>query len=437
MGRKNIIRELADLNGVLMIAITLVVIFGLLAGPLAGPVAAQPPSCDNSYTTVEFLSETCADSPPCTWEYRVCQYGFALSHWLLARCPCFESHIVEVGYIDAQNNKTVLQECTEAQTTPCWEFGLDPITGLFGLKWDNLPGPENECWTLYFTIDEDIAGEEIDWASKFAACDPGAGTVIGPVCSCGCSELLAFKYYDVNQDGKYDYESSTEENPVGDYPLEGWEICLDDSDCRTTDENGFVDFGCVSQGEHQVCETPGTVVWINSEPGGGTLCYNVTMEPGEQLRLHFGNYDPQPQSAYIRAGKYYDYNHDGQCNGPCCPLNEWEICLNGDCKVTHDYCMLCGGCTDYWEVEPGTYTLCETAQAGWVNSDPGVAPYCKEVTVKAGDFLCVPFGNWEPPGEVGGEAYPVNRLVILAPWITLAAAIVAAVALVRRHWIWK
>lgn len=435
MGAKNIILRCVEFRRGLMMAMTLAIILGMLVGPLTEPVAAQRPSCDTSYSTVTFLGETCVDTT-CTWEYQVCQYGFALSHWVLAKCPCFKSHIIEVGYVDAQGNKTVLSECTKGQTTPCWEFGLDPTTGLFGLKWDNLPGPENECWTFYFTIDKDLDEEEVNWTSKFAACDPGGGTVTGPACPCGCGEIIAFKYYDVNQDGVYNYEQHGEDNPIGDYELEGWEICLDDGNsgnCQTTDENGFIDFGCLSSGNYTLCETPGASGWVNSEPGIDPPCYTVVLQAGEQLRLHFGNYEEDPRFAYIRAGKYYDYNRDGECDDPCCPLNDWEICLDGDCKVTHDYCMLCGGCTGYWEVEPGTYTLCEKLKPGWVNSDPSIAPYCKEVTAKAGEFRCVPFGNWESTG-VGGEVYPVNKLTILAPWIALATVIAAGgFCLIRRR----
>jgi hypothetical protein len=367
-----------------------------------------------------------------TWEYRVCQHGFALSHWVLALCPCFESHIIEVGHVDAQDNKAVLSECTEGQTTPCWEFGLDPTTGLFGLKWDNLPGPENECWTFYLTIDQDLDQEEVNWTSKFAACDPGGGTVTGPACPCGCGEIIAFKYYDVNRNGVYDYEQPGEDNPVGDYELEGWEICLDGGSnvsCQTTDENGFVDFGCLPPGNYTVCETPGGSGWVNSQPGGAPPCYTVVLQAGEQLRLHFGNYDPDPEPAYIRAGKYYDYKQDGECNGPCCPLNDWEICLDGDCKITHDYCMLCGGCTDYWQVTLGTYTLCEKPKPGWANSDPGIAPPCKDVTVELGEFRCVPFGNWEPT-EPAPPNVPTSSQWGIVAMITLFAALL--VWMVRR-----
>ena len=200
---------------------------------------------------------------------------------------------------------------------------------------------------------------------------------------------------------------------------------------------GFVDFGCLPPDTYEVCEIlQDGDGWVNTEPASDTLCYTVVLGANEQVRLHFGNYELDPEPAYIRASKYYDYNHNGICDGANCPLNDWEICLNGDCKTTRDICMLCGGCTDYWEVVPGmTYKLCETPKEGWVNSDPGVAPPCKEVTVEAGqsgEFICVPFGNWEIP--VGGEVYPVNKATILAPWLALAAVMIAwGIIMTRRR----
>jgi hypothetical protein len=422
----------------LVMAVIVALIVGVMVSVLTEPAAAKPPSCEASGTMVQFLGETCVDTT-CTWEYKVCQTGFSLSHWVLGRCPCFKRHIIEVGYFDTQGDKTILSPCTQGQTTPCWEFGLDPVTGLFGLKWDNLPGPENECWTFYIKINTDLDEVTVDWASKFAACAPVSGNVTGPECPCGCGEIIAFKYYDVNRDGVYD---------EGDYELQGWQIRLDVDPPLTTDELGFVDFGCLSPGIYTVCEIPKDG-WVRTEPEGTSPCYTVPLGEGEQVRLHFGNYEEDPEPAYIRAGKYYDYNHNGICDDPNCPQNEWEICLDGDCKTTHNICMLCGGCTGYWEVAaPGTYTLCETPKVGWVNSDPGTSPPCKEVAVEAGgEFICVPFGNWEPPvsveppaprepsGEVGVKVYPVDKANLVAPWLGLALIIVVggSILMVRRR----
>ena len=291
MAKNNILERLGR-NRALVVVMALALIFGMMLGLFTEPVAAQRPSCDTSGTTVQFLGEACNGST-CTWSYNVCQTGFALSHWVLGLCDCFEDLLTaqgaEVGYIDADGNKTVMPPCPGEPGEPCWEFGLDPTTGLFGLKWDNNPGPENECWTFYLTIDQDVAQDNnVNWTSKFAACDPDGGTVTGPACSCDCVKLLAFKYYDVNQNETYDYEQNGEDNPIGDYELEGWEICLYDDEeeeieCLWTDEMGFVDFGCLPPGDYKVCENLPDG-WINSQPGNGNgsdpPCYTETLQAG-------------------------------------------------------------------------------------------------------------------------------------------------------------
>jgi hypothetical protein len=402
-----------------LVAIALTLIFLMLSGLLTYPAAADGPTCSTSGTTVELLGETCG-ATTCTWEYKVCQTGFGLSHWVLGRCDCFEGHIVEVGI-----NGEPIPQCDD-QAGPCWSFGLDPTTGLFGLKWDDLPGPENESWTFYLKIDADLGTDTLDWTSKFAACPPGTGSVAGPVCPCGCGEILAFKYYDVDKNGGYN---------EGDYELQGWQICLD-GNCKTTDEFGFADFGCQDPDTYQVCETLQSG-WINSQPGLAQPCYTVALKAGEQVRLEFGNYEEEvaiEEKAYIRGSKYYDYNQN-EVPDDDYPLNDWEICLGDECKVSRDICMLCGGCTDYWEVAPGTYKLCEKQRGGWLNSDPGLTPPCKEVTVKGGEFRCMPFGNYEPV-PVGGVIVLANKLELLGPWIGLAVlasiAMLAAVVAKKR-----
>lgn len=56
------------------------------------------------------------------------------------------------------------------------------------------------------------------------------------------------------------------------------------------------------------------------------------------------------------------------------------------------------------------------------------------VTIEVGDPILV-FGRGAPPPTgVGGTAYPANKLLVLAPWIVLAAAIIAGAAIfVRRR----
>ena len=49
------------------------------------------------------------------------------------------------------------------------------------------------------------------------------------------------------------------------------------------------------------------------------------------------------------------------------------------------------------------------------------------------DITCTPTPPTPPTGGVGGTAYPPNKVVILAPWIALAAAIIAGATIFLRR----
>jgi len=407
----------AVLSSSIAVGVLALLMVGLFAGAARVDVIAQgPPACED--TTVEF-QEVTDDNGNYTWSYTVCQTGFALSHWVLGLCPCFSDteSIVAVGYIDADGNETVLDPCNGEDGDPCYELGYDPTTMLFGLKWDNLDGPENECWTFYVTVNRDLAEEELEWASKYAACDPSSGTVIGPACPCDedCRPVIAFKYYDVNRDGEYKPND-------GDYPLSGWQMALisdtDELTSGVTNGDGYVDLGCWPSGTYTVCETL-KEGWVNTEPGDNdeaatapiSVCQSVTIDGNRPV--FFGNYEDEPDEAYIRGFKYHDVNGSGSYDNGDHPLNDWEICRDdteNDCLLTCDTCGGSGGFTEYWVVEAGTYTLCETLEGGWVNSDPGGdEPYCKSVTVEPGEFKTLEFGNWRYATKSGFKFRDVNH----------------------------
>jgi hypothetical protein len=391
------------LSSSIAVSIVAVLMLGLAAGAAqAKPLAQAGSKCDESETTIAFQGVT-EDNGEYTWSYTVCQTGYALSHWVLGLCPCFSetNSIVEVGYDDGSGAESI-PECN-GEDGPCWSLGYDPTTMLYGLKWDNLGEgdeelDEGECWTFYLIVNQDLAEETLDWTSKYDACEPGTGTVTGPACPCdqNCGQIRAFKYYDYDQSAAYDN---------GDYPLQGWAMTLisDTTEVAsgTTDEFGIVDFGCVPSDTYTVCETL-QVGWSNSDPGGVvatppvSVCEQVTVNAGDQKQVDFGNYQPESDKANIRGFKYEDVDGDGAYDETVDnPLNDWEICLESNgCKDTQDIPGLSGGYTPYWEVDPGTYTLCETLEQDWVNSDPGDGTLCKSVTVAAGEFKTLEFGNY-------------------------------------------
>jgi hypothetical protein len=85
--------------------------------------------------------------------------------------------------------------------------------------------------------------------------------------------------------------------------------------------------------------------------------------------------------------------------------------------------------TDHWYQLPigdddGDNVITITLFDGGVGDDNVVAP--DGVIVDQG-------GPGIPTAPVGGEAYPVNKLAILAPWIALAAAIIAGATIFMRR----
>ncbi|MDD5511593.1 MAG: hypothetical protein PHI12_12415, partial [Dehalococcoidales bacterium] len=62
-----------------------------------------------------------------------------------------------------------------------------------------------------------------------------------------------------------------------------------------------------------------------------------------------------------------------------------------------------------------------------------------ETSPSLADLTGAPFGayaNSAPSSarrSVGGEVYPINKMVVLAPWLGLAGAIIAGAYLLMRH----
>jgi hypothetical protein len=102
----------------------------------------------------------------------------------------------------------------------------------------------------------------------------------------------------------------------------------------------------------------------------------------------------------IHVQKYEDLDGDGVKDGGEPGLNDWTITLydvldNPVFTDTTDTIDDEDGWVRFENVPSGTYTVCETLEDGWVNSDPGGdAPYCKSVSVN--DEQTVQFGNYQP-----------------------------------------
>ena len=158
-------------------------------------------------------------------------------------------------------------------------------------------------------------------------------------------------------------------------------------------------------------------------------------------RINMGAYGNKPQTSKtyevgnLKILKYNDLNQDSHRDAGEGGLSGWEFTIvspGGTYTETTD----ADGIVTLNDIPVGDCTITETLKPGWVNTDPGgAAPYGKTTTVIKGETTMVAFGNYynPPPPPVGGEAYPVNKLGILTPWIGLVMAITAGSLIVIRR----
>lgn len=195
--------------------------------------------------------------------------------------------------------------------------------------------------------------------------------------------LEIFKFNDLNGNGIY-------EPGLGDSPLSGWQFATTGPSFNSdnfTNGSGFIVLPGLTPGSYTATENV-TSGWTVTTSNPQT----VILAAGDVTILSFGNVLGSPTVGHIRAFKYDDTNKNRNYDsaGGELPLGGWQFCIAGICRITQTT-----GFTPYWDVVPGTYTVCETTRpVDWINSDPGGSS-CKTITVTAGQSVIVYFGNYE------------------------------------------
>ncbi|MBS0470362.1 MAG: hypothetical protein JSR60_04760 [Proteobacteria bacterium] len=205
-------------------------------------------------------------------------------------------------------------------------------------------------------------------------------------------QICVSKYFDANADGIYN---------AGETLLSGWHFNITGPSgpiTLTTDATGHA---CtpisLPLGNYVVSEVmqPG---WLNTQPGGSSPHLNVAVVQGPGTVLAFGNTDLLP--GHICVDKYQDLNRNGHFNSGEPPLAGWSFTVTNasgsvvDSGTTNTLGRYCTQAS----LSPGVYTVTETPQPWWVNTDPlgppSVAePGVKTVTLTAAHGAEVRFGN--------------------------------------------
>ncbi|MGC9359305.1 MAG: SdrD B-like domain-containing protein [Anaerolineae bacterium] len=200
-----------------------------------------------------------------------------------------------------------------------------------------------------------------------------------------CLTVFGHKWHDLNGDGQWD---------DGEPAIEGWVISLTDGAAvltTTTDASGYYSFEVCEQGTYTVSEET-RVGWVASTAAS----YSFEAASGQDVGpVDFGNYEPF-ECVEIDGFKWHDLNGDGDWDSGEPAIEGWVISLS-DGEVTLTTTTDAEGYYSFQVCEPGTYTVSEEMQDGWV------ATTATQVTVEITEYSArVDFGNrLEPQAECG------------------------------------
>ena len=168
-----------------------------------------------------------------------------------------------------------------------------------------------------------------------------------------------------------------------------------------TNNSGFLDPGIYSVSEINI-PTGWNLICATCDDGSDPSA--IDLQAGETIICTFNN----TMFGYLVAIKYHDLNGNGVPDYAA-PDNEprldgWVIALkdqSGDVVATGTTGANGTGRVEFHNLVPGTYTVCETQQAGWFNTEPGTL--CRTVQVRAGKKAVARFGNNYEPGTINIE----------------------------------
>jgi uncharacterized repeat protein (TIGR01451 family) len=198
--------------------------------------------------------------------------------------------------------------------------------------------------------------------------------------------LCVVKFNDLNGNGKQD---------PGEPILFGWVFTIKDANgvvVGTVTTSAAVAQTCIDlpPGTYTVTETQ-QAGWTPTVPAGGSQ--TVTIVSGQTTTITFGNHATETKPGTLCVVKFNDLNGNGKQDPGEPTLGGWVFTITdatntvvGTITTTATEPRTCK------DLPPGTYTVTETPQPGWVQTAPTpVGP--QTVTVVSGQVTTVIFGN--------------------------------------------
>jgi hypothetical protein len=168
---------------------------GLVAGQQAWAECESclnPATTDNGKFTIELL-DTDTEDQLVTFIYEVCKTGSGpdnpdLSHWIFVPgIDCYGTFTDENGDLQSYTLADLIVGATWNGDPIELKIGLDPTTGLDGIKFDDLAGDDCHIFTITFDtskLEEDqTLGAGCVQAATKAGQQTGYACILGPVCT--------------------------------------------------------------------------------------------------------------------------------------------------------------------------------------------------------------------------------------------------------------
>ena len=214
----------------------------------------------------------------------------------------------------------------------------------------------------------------------------------------------------------------------GEPGLPGWTVLLLNPSgnrvATTTNGNGDYSFDNLFPGTFTVEEILQSG-WVQSHPVNPNY-YQFTTQSGLNKNLNFANYLPVSLAGTV----YNDVNGDGSQESGEPGLNDWTVnLLNSGGTLVATTTSSSSGHYSFANLTPGTYTIEEVVQAGWVITQPTnqTGTYTK-TTISGNSLTGLKFGNFssitasgnvyndldgnglKSSGELGLSGWTVNLL---------------------------
>jgi uncharacterized protein (DUF2141 family) len=194
--------------------------------------------------------------------------------------------------------------------------------------------------------------------------------------------IAGVKFDDRNGNGKKDRSEAG---------LEGWKIILTKPDASTaealTAADGSYKFAELDQGDYSVSEE-GQSGWIQTYPASpGVHTFEITTDSA--ANIDFGNRKP-----WITGQVFNDVDASTTRNGREANLSGWNVTLSNQAgSKLYEVTTNSKGFYKFDNLSPGTYTVGEVVQDGWMQ----VAPQgTHEVQIDSSDVNNVNFANRRP-----------------------------------------